>query len=108
MLLIGLAPVPVVAYLSKLLLDFRTRREETSRRVAEASTTITSDVISNIKTVRGFAMETGEIEKYRRSTAMQVRSGPLSSGQNQARSDQARPGARSDQAWPGQLSSGQV
>ena len=34
---VALLPVPVVALLSKLLLDYRSRREERSRRVAEAS-----------------------------------------------------------------------
>ena len=61
-ILVGVAPVPFVALMSKMLLDFRSRREEQSRRVAEASTTITSDVISNMKTVRGFAMEHGETQ----------------------------------------------
>ena len=34
---VALLPVPLVALLSKLLLDYRSRREERSRRVAEAS-----------------------------------------------------------------------
>ena len=70
--LIALAPMPFVAYLSTRLMTFRRRAGERGRKMAEKSVAGTMDMITNIKTVRGFAMESEEAMRYESSIVLQA------------------------------------
>ena len=69
---IALAPMPFVAYLSTRLMKFRRRAGERGRKMAEKSVAGTMDMITNIKTVRGFAMESEEAQRYESSIVLQA------------------------------------
>eukprot|EP00746_Dinoflagellata_sp_MGD_P090748 gnl/MRDRNA2_/MRDRNA2_35865_c0_seq1.p1 gnl/MRDRNA2_/MRDRNA2_35865_c0~~gnl/MRDRNA2_/MRDRNA2_35865_c0_seq1.p1 ORF type:complete len:1032 (+),score=251.92 gnl/MRDRNA2_/MRDRNA2_35865_c0_seq1:100-3195(+) len=66
--LVALAPIPIIAWGSRKLMKYSRKAQERGRKVQEAAMSGTHDVIQNIKTVRGFATEDFEILKYKRAS----------------------------------------
>ena len=69
--LYAVLPIPLIAEGNRRLTNYRSRKNETGRKISEEATVGTMEVISNIKTVRGFAMEHDESVRYRRSISLQ-------------------------------------
>lgn len=69
--IVAVAPLPLIAEGNRRLTNYRARKNETGRKISEQATVGTMEVISNIKTVRGFAMEHDESVRYQRSISLQ-------------------------------------
>mmetsp|Transcript_96863 Transcript_96863/g.178059 ORF Transcript_96863/g.178059 Transcript_96863/m.178059 type:complete len:989 (-) Transcript_96863:482-3448(-) len=59
-----LAPIPVVAFINRKMMERGRREEKKSNKIAEEVSANTNDVISNIRTMRTFATEAEEVSRF--------------------------------------------
>lgn len=59
-----LAPIPIVAFINKKMMERGEKEEKKGQKVSEQVSSKTNDVISNIRTVRTFAAEAMEVSRF--------------------------------------------
>ena len=69
LLLITIAPIPVVALIQRYFIKVMDKMHSRSRKVAEHCVANTNEMIKELRTVRSFAMEEEEAENYEVSVA---------------------------------------
>jgi len=69
--LVALIPIPIIAFTNNRIQKFARRENEKGRKVSELAVSGTMDVLSNIQTVRTFAMERDEVIRFKHSGELQ-------------------------------------
>lgn len=59
-----LAPIPLVAFINKKMMDYGSQEEKKASKIQDQVSANINDVLSNLRTVRTFANEVGEVSRF--------------------------------------------